>query len=53
MVRMNKTLNVAIIGLGQVGIFLYNELGLSCPIFGPKSCPNLAQLLPNAWPEVF
>ena len=28
MVKMNKTLNVAIIGLGQVGIYLYNELKL-------------------------
>ena len=28
MVKMNKTLNVAIIGLGQVGIYLYNELSL-------------------------
>ena len=28
MVKMSKTLNVAIIGLGQVGIYLYNELKL-------------------------
>ena len=28
MTKMNKTLNVAIIGLGQVGIYLYNELKL-------------------------
>ena len=23
---MNKTVNVAIVGLGQIGIYLYNEL---------------------------
>ena len=23
---MNKNINIAIVGLGQVGIFLYNEL---------------------------
>ena len=28
MVKMSKTLNIAIIGLGQVGIYLYNELKL-------------------------
>ena len=23
---MNKTINIAIVGLGQIGIYLYNEL---------------------------
>ena len=23
---MNKTINIAVVGLGQVGIYLYNEL---------------------------
>ena len=25
---MNKTLNIAVVGLGQIGIYLYNELKL-------------------------
>ncbi len=25
---MNKNINIALVGLGQVGIFLYNELNL-------------------------
>ena len=26
MIKMNKIINIAIVGLGQVGIYLYNEL---------------------------
>jgi homoserine dehydrogenase len=26
MIKMNKTINIAIVGLGQVGVYLYNEL---------------------------
>ena len=28
MIKMNKVINIAIVGLGQVGIYLYNELNL-------------------------
>ena len=28
MVKINKTINIAIVGLGQVGIYLYNELNI-------------------------
>ena len=28
MIKMNKYTNIAIVGLGQIGIYLYNELRL-------------------------
>ena len=28
MIKMNKYINIAIVGLGQIGIYLYNELRL-------------------------
>ena len=28
MIKMNKIKNIAIVGLGQIGIYLYNELNL-------------------------
>ena len=28
MIKMNKDINIGIVGLGQVGIYLYNELNL-------------------------
>ena len=33
---MSKKINIAIIGLGQIGIYLYNELKLKKKKFLPK-----------------
>ncbi len=37
---MNKNVNIAIVGLGQIGIYLYNELNLKKSEIEKKNWKN-------------